>query len=61
LPKDDLIVGICAIPLYLLAIILLSTPKELRESTPIQLPVVREKIPTTIHKDNVQDLFSNIF
>jgi hypothetical protein len=37
------------------------SPKELRESTPIQLPVVQGKTPTTDHKDNVQDLFSNIF
>jgi hypothetical protein len=37
------------------------SPKELRESTPIQLPVVRGKTPTTNHKDNVQDLFSKIF
>ena len=36
------------------------SPKELRESTPIQLPVVRGKTPTTNHKDNVQDLFSKI-
>jgi hypothetical protein len=33
----------------------------LREPTPIQLPVVRGKTPTTNHKDNVQDLFSKIF
>jgi hypothetical protein len=39
----------------------LEQPKELRESTPIQLPVVREKTPTTNHKDNVQNLFSKIF
>jgi hypothetical protein len=37
------------------------SPKELRESMPIQLPVVRGKIPITNHKDNVQDLFSYIF
>jgi hypothetical protein len=37
------------------------SPKELRESMPIQFPVVREKTPTTNHKDNVQDLFSYIF
>jgi hypothetical protein len=37
------------------------SPKELRESTPIQLPVVRGKTPHTNHKDNVQDLFSNFF
>jgi hypothetical protein len=39
------------------------SPKELRELThhhPIQLPVVRGKTPTTNHKDNMQDLFSNI-
>jgi hypothetical protein len=36
-------------------------PKELRASTPIQLPVVRGKTPTTKHKDNVQDLFRYIF
>ena len=34
------------------------SPKKLRESTPMQLPVVRGKIPTTNDKDNVQDLFS---
>jgi hypothetical protein len=34
------------------------SPKELLESMPIQLPVVRGKNPTTNHKDNVQDLFS---
>ena len=37
------------------------SPKELRESMPIQLPVVRGKTPTINHKDNVQDLFSKIF
>jgi hypothetical protein len=37
------------------------SPKELRESTPIQLSVVRGKTPTTNHKNNVQDLFSYIF
>ena len=37
------------------------SPKELRELTPIQLPVVRGKTPTTNRKDNVQDLFSKIF
>jgi hypothetical protein len=37
------------------------SPKELRESMPIQLPAVRGKTPTTNHKDNVQDLFSYIF
>jgi hypothetical protein len=37
------------------------SPKELRESMPIQLPVVRGKTPTTYYKDNVQDLFSYIF
>jgi hypothetical protein len=37
------------------------SPKELRELTPIQLPVVRGKAHTTNHKDNVQDLFSYIF
>jgi hypothetical protein len=37
------------------------SPKELRESMPIQVPVVRGKTPTTNHKDNVQDLFSYIF
>jgi hypothetical protein len=37
------------------------SPKELRESTPIQLPVVRGKTPATNHEDNVQDLFSYIF
>jgi hypothetical protein len=36
------------------------SPTELRESTPIQLSVVRGKTPTTNHKDNVQDLFSYI-
>jgi hypothetical protein len=36
------------------------SPKELRESTPIQLPVVRGKTPTTNHKDKV-DLFSKVF
>jgi hypothetical protein len=34
------------------------SPKELRESMPIQLPVVRRKTLTTNHKDNVQDFFS---
>jgi hypothetical protein len=33
----------------------------LRESTPIQLPVVQGKTPTANHNDNQQDLFSNIF
>jgi hypothetical protein len=37
------------------------SPKELRESMPIQLPVVRGKTPTTNHKDNVQNLFGYIF
>jgi hypothetical protein len=36
------------------------SPQELRESTPIQLPVVRGKTQTTNLKDDVQDLFSNI-
>jgi hypothetical protein len=33
----------------------------LRESALIQLPVVRGNTPSTDHKDNVQDLFNNIF
>ena len=37
------------------------SPKHLRESAPIQLPVVRGNTPSTDHKDNVRDLFNNIF
>ena len=37
------------------------SPKHLRESALIQLPVVRGNTPSTDHKDNVRDLFSNIF
>ena len=37
------------------------SPKHLRESALIQLPVVRGNIPSTDHKDIVRDLFSNIF
>ena len=37
------------------------SPKHLRESSLIQLPVVRGNTPSTDHKDNVRDLFSNIF
>ena len=37
------------------------SPKHLRESALIQLPVVRGNTPSTDHKDNVRDLFNNIF
>ena len=37
------------------------SPKHLRESALIQLPVVRGNIPSTDHKDYVRDLFNNIF
>ena len=37
------------------------SPKHLRESALIQLPVVRRNTPSTDHKDNVRDLFNNIF
>jgi len=35
--------------------------KQLHESALIQLPVVRGNTPSTNHKDNVRDLFINIF
>jgi len=35
------------------------SPKRLRESALIQLPVVRGNTPSTDHKDNVRDLFNN--
>jgi hypothetical protein len=37
------------------------SPKHLHESALIQLPVVRGNTPSTDHKDNVRDLFNNIF
>jgi hypothetical protein len=37
------------------------SPKQLRESALIQLPVVRGNTPSTDHKDNVRDLFISIF
>jgi hypothetical protein len=37
------------------------SPKLLRESALIQLPVVRGNTPSTHHQDNVWDLFNNIF
>ena len=37
------------------------SPKQLRESALIQLPVVRGNAPSTDHKDNVRDLFISIF
>ena len=37
------------------------SPKHLRESALIQLPVVQGNTPSTNHKDNVRDLFINIF
>ena len=37
------------------------SPKQLRESALIQLPVARGNTLSTDHKDNVRDLFNNIF
>jgi hypothetical protein len=37
------------------------SPKQLRGSALIQLPVVRGNTPSTDHKDNVRDLFISIF
>jgi hypothetical protein len=39
----------------------ITSPKQLRESALIQLPVVRGNTPSTDHTDNVRDLFINIF